>query len=130
MPIYPAQREALSLAATDLLPGLSSLPARCPFAPEVELALDASGQLHAAMVCPEHPESRLAELMIAASWAEAHAGLLLGPRATRGRGHATLHLITESPKHARRLLDTPVRIHALGATGEGDSRRWCVIDLN
>ncbi len=113
--------------------GLTPIAARCPYAPSIEIAVDADGVVH--MLTRVHDgksdESALAELMVASSWFTLHAGLLaagLG-RSLRADG-VELHLFTDQPKRSRRLLDTMVRVHLFTRVDLGDQRAWCCVELN
>jgi len=70
--------------------------------------------------------------MVAAAWAEAHASLLaaaipsLRSDEHGGSRNATMHVFTATPKASRRLLETSVRLHAIGAVGA----EWFSVELN
>ncbi|MBY0111691.1 MAG: hypothetical protein K2Y21_02630 [Phycisphaerales bacterium] len=119
------------------LPSLEPLEARCPYAPEVELAVDPSGRLH--LIARSHadatdPNAAFSKLAVARTWALAHAALL--ERAFRQAKPLAFapeqHLLTDAPKRVRPLLDTDVRLHLLTApagtaeTGPG----WVCVELN
>jgi hypothetical protein len=119
------------------LPSLEPLEARCPYAPEVELAVDPSGRLH--LIARSHadatdPNAAFSKLAVARSWAQAHAALL--ERAFRQAKPLAFtpeqHLLTDAPKRVRPLLDTDVRLHLLTAppgTAE-TSPGWVCVELN
>jgi hypothetical protein len=131
---------ASSSAPTSLarhLPSLEPLEARCPYAPEVELAVDPSGRLH--LIARSHanatdPHAAFSKLAVARTWALAHAALLEQAfRQAKPLAFAPeQHLLTDAPKRVRPLLDTDVRLHLLTApagtaeTGPG----WVCVELN
>lgn len=134
-PTQPPASAANSLARH--LPSLEPLEARCPYAPEVELAVDPSGRLH--LIARSHadatdPNAAFSKLAVARTWALAHAALL--ERAFRQAKPLAFapeqHLLTDAPKRVRPLLDTDVRLHLLTApagtaeTGPG----WVCVELN
>ncbi len=121
------------------VPGVSVLELTCPYAPGVELACDTEGVLHL-LAAAESAESALAvgqtvqRLLTAASWVSDHAQLLrraFGALSTAGDPPETvLHLFTEEPRHARRLLDTGIRIHLLAHAVSGDGMVWVHREMN
>lgn len=105
---------------SDSLADLTTLQTRCPYAPEVDLALDALGELHLSVLTGRgtpfmDPGMGVQRLLTAASWVADHANLLtaihgnLRPEAAQAG--PSLHLLTDEPKDVRRLLDTGVRVH-------------------
>ena len=133
--VHPASASPASLARH--LPSLEPLDARCPYAPEVELAVDPSGRLH--LIARSHadmtdPNAAFSKLAVARTWALAHAALL--ERAFRQAKPMAFapeqHLLTDAPKRVRPLLDTDVRLHLLTAppgTAE-TSPGWVCVELN
>ncbi len=113
------------------VPGLKALPARCPFAPGVELAIDGTGRVHA-LARLDGADGRVMERLLAASaWAGLHAEWIrLATGGSGAGGNATAHVFTEDPRSVRSLLDSDVRVHLLVRARAGD-REVCVCrDLN
>lgn len=112
--------DATSLAA--LVPGLTPLKARCPYAPTLELAADAEGVLHLLAGSQGAggegtPDQAVGRLLAVAAWADAHAALLEDAcggllKGVSARG-PVLHAMTADARAARSLLDTGVRVHLL-----------------
>jgi hypothetical protein len=106
-----------SLAA--LVPGLLPLETRCPVAPGVTFAYDATGSLHllAGSIRPLPQLSTptpLRCLLRANAWARSHAALLarLESRLVENAAeHAEMHLVTDRPAEAQAVVDTPIRTH-------------------
>jgi len=137
-----ASTKAPSAGSQAGLLGLSGLPIRCPEALRVELAVDASGGLHAIVLdeisvesgmaggpVPTHgpaPASGtgragVAALLAADAWARTNMDLLSRAMPFVRAGDVTLHLLTRVPAAARDLLGTRVRVHLLArASGPGD----------
>jgi len=120
-----------------LLGGLTPVGARAPDAPHVELAHDDAGELHLLGRCERRGESTsriMQELTSAAAWAVRNAALLR--LAVPGLGELsmqrppTLHLLTETPRDARALLDAPVRVHAVVRVEAGDRTLTTSTPLN
>lgn len=115
--------EALFAAAR-----LSALDVACPHAPEVRLAVDADGTLHAvdaAAMTGGRPD--LAGLHAAAGWARTNGALLarIEPR-LRPTLAPVLHVLLPDAREARPLLDADLRVHVAASTGNG----WLVLPLN
>ncbi len=106
------------VALCDHVPGLTMLDVRCPAVEEVELALDASGTIHAlASTRADGRDQRLLErLHAAAAWAVLNRRLIervqVPPALRIGTG-TVLHVFTDRPAEYRGLLDSPVRVHLL-----------------
>jgi hypothetical protein len=98
---------------------------QCPHAPAVEFGIDAEGMVH--LLVRDGAEASIRSLITAAAWATSHASLLsmADPRII-GCDAPVLHLVTTAPSAERRLLDTPVRVHALARVGDS----WAMLDLN
>ncbi|RMH28175.1 MAG: hypothetical protein D6692_06430 [Planctomycetota bacterium] len=105
----------------ELIEGLSTIQARCPYAPGVELACDAEGDLHA--VTTDDGPDAVARLLAAGAWAMDNLPLLIraetsvrlpasDPMADCG---VTLHLLARSPARHRAVLDTDIRLYALAS---------------
>lgn len=107
-----------------LVPGTTSMAARCPFDEGVQLAVDGGGQLHLMLLDhaaspseTNRTEQACSRLTAVGAWAGLNAKLLAltmpgGPRLDPSRT-AVSHLFTSSPAAARRLLDSSVRVHAM-----------------
>lgn len=138
-PLATAQDDSQALAHH--LSGLATLNLSCPYAPDVEFALDATGRLQVlARFDRRHlDESSLGVLLIAAEWALAHGTLLraAAPSLT-GRADATIntdhkpvmHVFTAEPKRVRRLLETDVRVHLLSPVNVDGRAGWFCTALN
>ncbi|HEX8876177.1 MAG TPA: hypothetical protein VF777_05470 [Phycisphaerales bacterium] len=133
----PSAPTAANASLTRHLPSLEPLEARCPYAPEVELAVDPSGRLH--LIARSHadaadPNAAFSKLAVARTWAQAHAALL--ERAFRQAKPLAFtpeqHLLTDAPKRVRPLLDTDVRLHLLTAPpGTAETAPgWVCVELN
>ena len=99
--------------------GLRGIETRCPYAPRVELAVSDAGEVHAFSHAADEPgvERALTDLTAATAWVRTNADVLRAaiPELARrvGAVPTTEHLVTAAPKPARRLLDSPVRVHLL-----------------
>lgn len=124
-PITP-NAPAAPLAPADAHPGLwakvaglRGLETRCPYAPHVELAVSDSGEVHAFSHAADEPgvERALTDLTAASAWVRTNADVLRAaiPELARrvGAVPTTEHLVTSAAKPARRLLDSPIRVHLL-----------------
>ncbi|MBX3389043.1 MAG: hypothetical protein KF691_06260 [Phycisphaeraceae bacterium] len=114
------------------LTNLESIASRCPYAPDVELAIDPQGRLHLIARATEDPGWALGALTTASAWAQAHSTLIgLAHPKLRSAG-AICHLMTAEPKSVRRLGDGDIRLHLLTAppgTREQDVG-WVCVELN
>ncbi len=99
--------------------GLHSCDVTCPYAGEIELAWAADGSLH---LLAEHNTGSVRDLLVAASWANDHRGLLVRlvplanatqPANSSSAWGPTLHVITRDLPAVRALLDTAIRVHVL-----------------
>lgn len=135
VPQAPAATQTLA----QHLGGLTTLRARCPYCPDVELAADEQGVLHlvaatAGLGGARQGSEAISQLLSAASWADDHAELLalafpiLKP--AEGRQGPVLHLITDEARASRGLLGTGVRVHLATPIDMGGSRTWLCRDLN
>lgn len=107
------------------LPGLLHSKICCPHAPGVEFASDSTGEVH--LIVRDGAEQSVKALVTAAAWANDHAALIrMADPAIRSCSKPVLHVLTTSPASERRLLDTPIRVHALVRAGDA----WAVLDLN
>jgi len=111
------------------VPGLAGTQIRCPYALAIEFGVDDSGSLHllAHAASAAKQDSALADLLVAASWAAAHAALL---GARQGTPRPVMHVFTDQPKRSRRLLDTDVRVHVLAPVSVGAHTGWYCAELN
>jgi hypothetical protein len=109
---------APNLAA--IIPGLAALTARCPFDDSVQLAIDDAGTLHLLLADEgEQTSTACTRLTAVAGWANLNAKLIALTTPRTVRTHTpVMHLLTSNPAAARRLLDTPVRVHAMLAASE------------
>jgi hypothetical protein len=112
-----------------LIGGLDALGFGCPFAPGVELAVDAQGGLHL-IVLDSDERNVVGDLMATRAWTLSHASLLAAaePRIALPV-MTTLHLMTDRPAMARGLLDTEVRVHLL-AYANISTGGWVARSLN
>jgi hypothetical protein len=112
-----------------LIGGLEALGFGCPFAPGVELAVDAQGWLHL-IVLDSDDRNVVGDLMATRAWTLSHASLLAAaePRIAQPI-MTTLHLMTDRPAMARGLLDTEVRVHLL-AYANMSTGGWVARSLN
>jgi len=128
------------------MPGLIDLVARSPKAPEVELAIDAEGRIHA-LLCERAvrdadgagnkdgeagERSSVARLLAVCDWIEDHASMLpllrtvpdsISDRfdreaASMATPRTVAHLFTPTPRRYRRMMDGRLRIHLLAPAGE------------
>ncbi len=114
------------------LVSLESLSSKCPYAPDVELAVDPEGRLHLIAHAAGDPGATLGSLTTAKSWAEAHASLMSLAHPRLRVPSAVCHLMTSEPKSVRRLGDSDLRLHLLTApagTGENEAG-WVCVELN
>jgi hypothetical protein len=111
---------------------LEPLASKCPYAPEVELAVDPEGRLHLIARASNDPGLTLGALTTAKSWAEAHASLMTMAHPRLRTASAVCHLMTDAPKSVRRLGDSDLKLHLLTApagTRENDAG-WVCVELN
>jgi hypothetical protein len=111
----PAPVTDMKSSLVSALAGLQALPIRCPIAPSVELAIDASGAM--AIVAPV---SAIGTLRAVEAWAIAHADLLRRacPQIiTIDRVQA--HLVTSDAPSVVPLHGTGVRLHLVIETPYG-----------
>lgn len=119
---------------------LRAIDEQCPYAETAEFAIAADGRLHILAHTGNHTSTghpggqgrALEELTTASSWAmsharifaRAHAGLKLDDVEHR----PVLHLITDRPREARRLLESDIRVHLV--TPVDPHARFVCRDLN
>lgn len=103
---------ATPTSLSPLITGLSRIDLVCPYAPAIELALDAAGALHLVSSA-----DTFATLHRAAAWARAHEPLLRAAlptfRAAPACTPPTCHVISEDPTLLRPLIESDVRVHLL-----------------
>ncbi len=112
------------------LQGLRVLPARCPFEESVELAYDPAGRLH---LCAHGKQGCLQALEVVRTWARQHAALLAliqNDAHIDAEADPVLHIFTGVPAPARRLLDSPLRVHLLQKIELAGQTGWLCTDLN
>ncbi|MFM9994975.1 MAG: hypothetical protein ACKVU4_04150 [Phycisphaerales bacterium] len=104
-----------SVALTAHLEGLRALPARCPTAPSVEIAVDAHGRVH--LLADSATTNPVEQLFAASGWAALNRDwVALAAGGAAGSGAAVLHVFTSDARNARGLLDADVRVHLLVRT--------------
>lgn len=113
------QRAEVSLSVH--VEGLRALPARCPNARNVEIAVDDRGRVHLladGRGAEWNVNQAVTDLTVAGAWVNDYAMMLL--RDMNVAGAPVLHLFVDEPKRARRLLDSSIRVHLLmGVDVEG-----------
>jgi len=119
-------------ALSSLIPGLVDLVVRSPKAPDVELAMDVEGCIHALLSeqmghgADRHP---VEELVKACDWIESHSSIFallrtcpVAPELIYGgadRGVRTkCHLFTSQPRRYRGMMDGRFRIHLFARKSE------------
>lgn len=100
---------------------MTPLAVRCPHAPAIEIAASDSGDVHvlAAAESAATVDRAIADLVSAGSWVRTHITLIAAclPELARRVGATATppavkeHLITPDAKAARKLLDSPVKVH-------------------
>lgn len=121
-----------------LVPGLSRLPIRCPFARGIEIALDETGRLHLLVRIDQEASASsedegLGRLLAASSWCRPNARLIARAidKPARPRSSPVLHLFTPAPRRVRRLLDVRnLRLHHLAAADVDGRTAWVCAPLN
>ena len=109
------QAETFNDRLVNHIVGLIPLSATCPFAQDVELAVDKTGTLHLLTVF-EGDDDRTAQLLAAESWLKQHGELikLAHPHLNIDTGRqSVMHMFTTAARRARPLLDSSVRLHLL-----------------
>ncbi len=119
-PSEPSAAPTVTLVS--LLSDLRPLDATCPRAPEVELAFDQQGRMHA--LVEDDGDASLQRLIAAGDWACEHGDLLrkLNPwLSANGEASAApvLHLFTARPRERRLLADGSMRVHILVRDSDG-----------
>lgn len=99
------------------VPGLIPITARCPFAKEVEIAVDPRGNLNllAKVVDPRNDGATIRAVIVAATWLAEHAdlvGMTLPDGVSVLTGATPVsRLFVEDSKAVARLLKTGLRVH-------------------
>ncbi len=105
--VSPKSARTPSLAA--LIDGLTPLDIRCPYASNIELALDKTGSLH---LIASDPASAGSDLLTVDAWSRAHASLIAQAVTSLSPGwQSHRHIVVENAPPARGLLDADVRVH-------------------
>ncbi len=103
---------ATAASLSPFISGLSRIDLVCPYAPAIELALDATGALHLVSSA-----DAFTTLHRAAAWARAHEPLLRAAlptfRSIPASTSPTCHVISEDPSLLRPLIESDVRVHLL-----------------
>lgn len=111
--------------------GLRPLDAACPYETGVLLATDEAGGLHLLVQCNQSGQidAAVRALSVVAAWASDHRRLLAAAGACDQTLPIQRHLLTDSPREARRLLDTDIRVHLCASTQRAQ-HGWILADLN
>lgn len=118
-PRASAVAAAQGTSPSSLVPGLALVHARCPHAPEVDVAFDAEGRLHVVVMgAPGHEAAAVHALVVASGWALANRALLAHVASRRAAdAPGAMHLVTTAPGACRALLDSAITVHACVQTG-------------
>lgn len=108
--------------------GLSHLEARCPYADDIEIAVDHEGRAHLIALSEGQDMARpLESLQIANDWIGAHLTLLASATGGRIKANPPLaaarHLIVDHAASARRILDSDISIYV---KAQGQHETICV----
>lgn len=114
---------------SDHIPGLSPAPFTCPYAPEIEFAVDPRGGLHV-LGHLDHAGRTLSHLLTASEWARAHDALLQNVLPRNPGSSATLHAFTADAAAARLLPGGTLRLHLLAQVQVGGNSTWFSTPLN
>lgn len=133
-------------ALSSLIPGLVDLEVRSPKAPDVELAIDAKGCIHALLSEQmgqgedRHP---VEELVKACDWIESHASMIallrtcpVAPELVHGGADRDVrtecHLFTAQPGRHRGMMDGRLRIHLFARKSEAmvEVGNWVSAPIN
>jgi hypothetical protein len=110
------------------VPGLETLPIRCPGHELVELAVDGKGRLHLL-----GPERTLRDMVVVKRWATDHRELIgmASPQRELDVRHAPrLHLFATSPLDVADLHLSDVQLHVLAPVTVDGKRGWYSAELN
>ncbi len=118
-----------------MIAGLTRLETRCPFALDVELCIDQSGELH--LVAGDQHDAPMARLETVRAWVRDHLSLILRaepelafPDADDRSSEISLHLISADPHTLRGLIDSPVRMYALAEVTVGGQSAKVATPIN
>lgn len=114
----------------------------CPFTPQIKLARDDSGRLHALAAADNTSQlgHALHDLLTISAWADTHKAILSALESetsnqnnnTNANTEPTVaHIFTTDPRIVARLLDSPhLKLHALARVSTDRGPAWCAMDLN
>lgn len=130
--IAPSGQSPESQGLARHLECLEPLASKCPYAPDVELAVDSEGRLHLVARAIGDPGATLSALTTVRAWAEAHASLMALAHPRVRSSPAICHLLTDAPKSVRRLGDSDVRLHLLTTPAgvSAETGPWVCVELN
>jgi hypothetical protein len=124
----PAETALHNTPLASRLSGLRPVEVRCPFAPLVEIAVGAEGEMHVvanALAAADIPTA-VADLTAAAAWVRTNTDVLKASIPELARRVIAVepreHLVTAEPRTVRALLDSRLRLH-LNTAG-------AIVDLN
>jgi hypothetical protein len=108
--------------------GLTAIEAKCPYADDIEIAVDHEGRPHLiASTVGQDIARSIESLQIAQSWIGAHISLVAaatgGKIRTNPPMESSMHLIVEHAASARRLLDGDMSIYVFA---KGNQESLCV----
>ncbi len=129
-----AEAATVELDLARFVPGLAGIAARCPYAEEVQMAVDALGRLHLMAHADDDDASAIEWLTVAGAWATEHLRLLGMTLPTSQRLdeslRPTMHLFSARATRVRRLLDTDLRVHVLADAGKAAQAGLVAVALN
>lgn len=108
--------------------GLTHIEARCPYADDIELAVDHEGRAHLIALAEGQDMARpLESLQIASDWIGAHLTLLSSATGGKVKANpplaASRHLIVDHAASARRILDSNIKVYV---KAQGQHETICV----
>lgn len=119
------RKPAANTWLASLIPDLSLLESRCPFALDVELCVDQQGQLH--IITGDDFKGPMTRLETVRAWVRDHLPLILRaepklamPTSSDRSSDIGMHLITSDPQLLRGLIDSPVHVYALATATIAD----------
>jgi len=127
-PDRPARHAPEPRALATWVRGLAKLGVTCPDAREVEIAVDASGELHVLGW-----DDRIRDLHIARRWVMKHAELIsmaCPDHSIRPDGAVACHIFTSEPASVSDLHDTELRLHVLAPVEVEGRTGWYAAALN
>jgi hypothetical protein len=125
---YVTDPRCASVPLAKHVPGLTPLQIRSPRSRDVELAVDAKGNLHLLA-----EESHLRELRITEAWAREHRELLAVALTERGaspEASVICHLFTNEPASVADLHGTDIKLHVLAPVEVDGRTGWYAAALN